>query len=640
MVPADVYELAWAGDPRISPDGRTVAFVVTRIDKKQNDYRSAIYLAATDRSTSPRRLSSGEKRDGSPRWSPDGTELAFVSNRAGESSQLYVLPLGGGEPRRLTNLKESVREPAWSPDGTRLAFMARTPDALYDEEDDGERAPHRFTRLFFKLDDEGWTGDRRQQIYVVGSDGSTEPVQLTEGDFESMSPTWSPDGEWIAFVSAREDDWDTKLVSDLFVVATAGGDLVKITGSDGQCAFPAWSPDGALVAFFYVPGVFDDPRHAQLAVVPAKGGEVRLLSGSLDRNCFPYPPIRPPAWDGDSIVFAVEDAGNNDLYRVAANGSGLTDVLRGLGVTGFDAAGGELVYTASTPMTFSELYLGGRPATQLTAAFTSRRELTEPERFVAVSKDGSEVEAWIMRPPGLEDGVRYPVLLNIHGGPFTQYTTRFFDEFHVLAGAGYAVVYANPRGSSGYSEEWGRAIRGPDGGGPGWGSVDYDDLMAVTDEALSRFSFCDPDRVGVLGGSYGGYMTSWIVGHTDRFKAACSERAVNNMIAEGGSSDIGIWFKGYTGAHWFEDPETHLRLSPSSYAENITTPLLIVHSEDDLRCPVVNAEELFTILRLLGREVELVRFPGEGHELSRSGKPRHRVQRFEILVDWFDRYLK
>ena len=399
MVPADVYELAWAGDPRISPDGRTVAFVVTRIDKEQNDYRSAIYLAPADRSTPPRRLTSGEKRDGSPRWSPDGTELAFVSNRAGDSSQLYVLPLGGGEPRRLTNLKESVREPAWSPDGTRLAFMARTPDPLYDEEDEGERPPHRFTRLFFKLDDEGWTGDRRQQIYVVGSDGSTEPVQLTEGDFESMSPTWSPDGEWIAFVSAREDDWDTKLVSDLFVVAAGGGDPVKVTGSDGQCAFPAWSPDGALIAFFYVPGVFDDPRHAQLAVVPAKGGELRLLSESLDRNCFPYPPIRPPAWDGDSIVFAVEDAGNNDLYRVAADGSGLTAVLRGLGVTGFDAAGGNLVYTGSTPATFSELYLGGEPATQLTAAFTSRRELAEPERFVAVSKDGSEVEAWICDPP-------------------------------------------------------------------------------------------------------------------------------------------------------------------------------------------------------------------------------------------------
>ncbi len=641
MVPEDVYELAWAGDPRISPDGSTVAFTVTRIDREANDYRSAIYLAPADRSTPPRRLTSGEKRDGSPRWSPDGRELAFASNRDGDCSQLYVLPLRGGEARRLTNTKESVREPAWSPDGTRLAFVARTRDPLYEEEDEGKRAPHRFTRLFFKFDDEGWTGDRRQQVYVVASDGSTEPVQLTEGDFESMSPTWSPDSEWIAFSSARDDDWDTRIFSDLFVVAAGGGAPRKITGSDGQCAFPAWSPDGALLAFLYVPGIFDDPRHAQLTVVPAKGGEQRILSASLDRNCNPYPPVRVPAWDGDAIVFAVEDHGNNDLYRASADGSSCDAILRGIGVTGFDAAGGDFVYTASTPTTFSELYLAGEPITQLTAPFASRRELSEPERFTAVSKDGTEVEAWIVPPAGLEEGKRYPLLLNIHGGPYTQYTTKFFDEFQVLAGAGYAVAFCNPRGSSGYSEEWGRAIRGPGELGPGWGSVDYEDLMAVTDEAVSRFAFCDGERVGVLGGSYGGFMTSWIVGHTDRFQAACSERAVNNMIAEAGSSDIGVWFKGYTGSHWFEDPETHRKLSPSTYAQNVTTPLLIVHSEDDLRCPVVNAEELFSILRILGREVEFVRFPhGEGHELSRSGTPRHRVQRFEILVDWFDRYLK
>ena len=641
MAPEDVYELAWAGDPRISPDGRIVAVVVTRVDREANDYRSSIYLAPTDRSSAPRRLTSGEKRDGSPRWSPDGRELAFVSNRSEDSSQLYVLPLAGGEARRITSLKESVREPAWSPDGTRLTFMARTPDEFYDEEDEGKRAPHRFTRLWFKLDDEGWTGDRRQQIYVVASDGSSEPVPLTEGDFESSSPTWSPDGEWIAFVSARDDDWDTKIMSDLYVVSSAGGEPVKVTASDGQCAFPAWSPDGALLAFFYTPGVWDDPRHAQLAVVPAKGGKQRVLSTALDRNCNPYPPLRPPVWDGAALVFAVEDGGNNDLYRAAADGSALDPILRGVGVTGYDAAGGDFVYTASTPTTFSELYLGGEAVTQVGGAFTSRRELSEPERFTATSKDGSEVEAWIMPPAGLEEGTRYPVLLNIHGGPFTQYTTKFFDEFQVLAGAGYAVVYSNPRGSSGYSEEWGRAIRGPGDLGPGWGTVDYEDLMAVIDEALARFAFCDPDRIGVLGGSYGGFMTSWIVGHTNRFQAACSERAVNNFMAEAGSSDIGIWFKSYTGTHWFEDAETYLRISPSTYAPHIETPLLILHSEDDLRCPVVNAEELFSILRILGRDVEFVRFPpGEGHELSRSGKPRHRVQRFEILIDWFDRYLK
>ena len=235
---------------------------------------------------------------------------------------------------------------------------------------------------------------------------------------------------------------------------------------------------------------------------------------------------------------------------------------------------------------------------------------------------------------------RYPVLLSIHGGPFTQYGTGFFDEFQVYAGAGYAVVYSNPRGSSGYSEDWGRAIRGPGDLGPGWGSVDYEDLMAVMDTALERYDFCDPERTGVLGGSYGGFMTSWIVSHTNRFKAACSERAVNNMVSMYGSSDIGWVFKGYHGAFVHDDVEQYLAMSPWTYAKAIETPLLILHSEQDLRCNIEQAEQLFTTLRLLEREVELVRFPAESHELSRSGSPVHRVRRFEILLDWFDRYLK
>jgi dipeptidyl aminopeptidase/acylaminoacyl peptidase len=277
--------------------------------------------------------------------------------------------------------------------------------------------------------------------------------------------------------------------------------------------------------------------------------------------------------------------------------------------------------------------------TEVTRPFTAARELAEPERFTAVSADGSEVEAWVIRPVGFEPGRQYPVLLNVHGGPFSQYGDKFFDEFQVFAGAGYVVLYSNPRGSSGYSEEWGRAIRGPVEGGPGWGTVDYEDVMAVVDEALHRFDFCDPERLGVLGGSYGGYMTTWIVGHTDRFHAACSERSCNNFLLEGGSSDIGWVFKGYVGAHWFEVPDVYLRMSPSRYAEDITTPLLIVHSEQDLRCPIGHAEDLFTILRLLKRDVELVRFPAESHELSRSGSPAHRVLRFEAILDWFARHL-
>jgi dipeptidyl aminopeptidase/acylaminoacyl peptidase len=267
------------------------------------------------------------------------------------------------------------------------------------------------------------------------------------------------------------------------------------------------------------------------------------------------------------------------------------------------------------------------------------RELVLPERFTAVSADGSQVDAWIMRPAGFEPGRSYPVLLNIHGGPYAQYGNRFFDEFQVYAGAGYAVLFSNPRGSSGYSEAWARAIRGPANGGPGWGSVDFEDLMAVTDEALRRFDFCDPERLGVLGGSYGGFMTSWIVGHTDRFRIACSERAANNLVSAFGSGDLDWMLKGYIGAFLFEDVDAYLRMSPTTYAQNIKTPLLILHSENDLRCHLEQAEHLFTTLRLLGREVEFVCFPAEGHELSRSGSPAHRVMRFEIILDWFARQL-
>jgi dipeptidyl aminopeptidase/acylaminoacyl peptidase len=339
---------------------------------------------------------------------------------------------------------------------------------------------------------------------------------------------------------------------------------------------------------------------------------------------------------------------------VPADGSGEPRLLAGgeRVVTGLDVAGGRLVFTASEPARLSELYDGGpaaggdeNPAAvgrRLTSAgdgFAAGRELVRPERFTAVSADGSEVDAWIMRPAGYEEGKKYPTLLNIHGGPYGQYGVGFFDEFQVYCGAGYAVVFSNPRGSSGGTEEWARAIRGPGAEGPGWGSVDYEDCMAAVDEAIRRFDFVDADRLGVIGGSYGGYMTSWIVGHTDRFKAAVSERAVNNFDSQWGSSDFGWDFKGYTGKFLYEDLDLYRGVSPVTHAENIHTPLLILHSEDDLRCPVEQAEHLFVTLRLLKRPVELVRFPAESHELTRSGSPVHRVQRFDLVLEWFDRYL-
>ncbi|HEY8103687.1 MAG TPA: S9 family peptidase [Gaiellaceae bacterium] len=643
MKAEDVYELTGVSDPRLRPGGQEVAYVVWSIDGDANEYRQSIWLAPVDGSEPPRRFTTGTN-DAQPRWSPDGDRLAFVSKRGGDDAhrQLYVLPVGGGEPECLTDLKEDVGEPAWSPDGTKLVFSARVPDEAYDEEDDKKREPRRFKRLQFKLDSVGWTGDRRRHLYVVSADGSAEAKQITEGDFEDAQPTWTPDGKSIAFSSARSEDWDIDLLGDIYVVPAEGGEPSRLTPGDSVYYSPSYSPDGSLLAVKWAPGGFDFPRHTQIAVVDAETGENRrILTDSLDRQCDPYPELHEPIWDGDSIVFALEDAGNVHVYRVAATGGKPELVVGGdIVLSGYDFRDGQVVRTGTTAPRLSELYAGDKQLTTVGRDFAEGRELVEPERFTAVSKDGSEVDGWIVRPAGFEEGKRYPVLLNIHGGPFTQYGNGFFDEFQVYAGGGYAVIYSNPRGSSGYSEDWGRAIMGPGELGPGWGSVDYDDLMAVTDEALSKFDFLDEERLGVIGGSYGGYMTSWIVGHTNRFKAACSERGVNQMVSMYGSSDIGWVFKAYHGEFVHDAVDLYLKISPWTYAKEIETPLLILHSEQDLRCNIEQAEQLFTTLRLFKRDVELVRFPAESHELTRSGNPAHRVQRFELLLEWFDRYLK
>ena len=641
MVPKDVYELTGAISPRLSPDGRTVAYVLSSIDGSANEYRGAIWLADVDGRAEPRRFTSGDTRDAAPVWSPDGRLIAFTSKRASKAMQLFVIPVEGGEAVQLTDLQEDVEELAWSPDSTKIVFSSRVRDHE-DDEEERNRPPKRLTRLQFRLDNVGWTAGRRRHLFTVAVDGSDDPTQLTFGDFEDEAPAWSPDGERIAFTSARHDNWDIHPTSALYVVTAAGGDPEALTGLESSAWAPSWSPDGARLAHYFLPGVLDDPRHQQVAVLDVASGKQHVLTASLDRQCVPFPQLREPVWHEDELLFCVEDRGNWHLYSVASNASSEPRLVVGgsLGVTGYDSAAGTVVHTSSEPTTLSELFNGERRLTEVGGEFVAERELVSPERFTASSKDGSEVEAWIMRPAGFEEGKKYPVLLNIHGGPFTQYGNKLFDEFQVYSGAGYAVVYANPRGSSGYSETWARAIRGPSKGGPGMASVDYEDLEAVLDEALGRYEFCDPDRLGVMGGSYGGYMTTWMVAHSDRFKAACSERAVNSWYSMHGSSDVGWMFKGYIGSFSYEDPEAWLKISPLSYASNITTPLLILHSEADLRCDIEQAEQLFTTLRLLEREVEFVRFPGESHELSRSGNPLHRVQRFEVILEFFDKHLK
>ena len=645
MRPADVAGLVDVGDPRLSPDGAMVAFAVTTVDMEANDYRSRIWLADVDGAEPPRPLTKGNGLDQRPRWSPDGRFIAFTARRYDDEEHVHLLVIPvtvGGEVRTVATSDEDITELEWSPDGTRIAYNTRVRDERYTEKKAKDQPARRITRFFWRLDSVGWTIDRPGHIFVADVVRDAEPVQLTFGDVDDEGLAWTPDGEHIVFSSHRHEDWDLDRAVDLFRVPVGGGEPERLTRTGLAYSAPSASPDGRIALRQEDQRV--SPSHSQIGVL-GDDGQVDLLTTSLERNCAPYVgTAREPLWDGDALVFGIEDGGNTHLYRVAPGQEPKLLVGGDRTVTGWDVCGGVVAFTASAATSLPELFVGERQLTSIAQPFLDRLgEAPAPEKFIAVGVDGAEIDAWVIRPARFEPGQTYPMLLNIHGGPFTQYGNRFFDEFQVQAGAGYVVVYCNPRGSSGYSEAWGRAIRGPhadDAPGSGWGGVDYDDLMSVTDEAVKRFDFIDPDRLGVLGGSYGGYMTTWIVGHTNRFAAACSERAVNNLLNMEHTSDIATAFEDTVGPRHVENPDEYRRQSPMTYVRNIDTPVLILHSEDDLRCPVEQSEELFIALRLLGKPVEYVRFPGESHELTRSGAPRHRIERFEILLDFFDRHLK
>lgn len=642
MTPDDLYALKWVGESDISPDGARVAVVVTHLERETDGYRAAIWLIDTA-GGEPRQFTAGAKRDGSPRWSPDGRWLAFTSERGEEKSQLAIMPADGGESRMLTKLPLGAGVPAWSPDGRRIAFSAKT-GALPDPDPKKAKPYRRITSMKYRINGQGFTYDQRRHIFVVDV-ASGEVKQITEGDWDDTQPAWSPDGARIAFVSARHDDREYDSASDIWVVPAVGGEARQVTVTEGSRAAPSWSPDGTSIAHIQHP---DWPSNGLLRIVAADGSSQQDASGGIDREmgagALPGAVAQPKWLPGGGILTVAADRGEASIWIAGVANDGRWVAKDASMVTWYavDAAGVRAVITAGAQQRPAELFLvnlesGARKQlTDFNRAFREEVDLHLAEKFVVATDSGTEVDCWLMKPAGFEAGKSYPVLLNVHGGPFGQYGETFFDEFQIYAAAGYGIVFCNPRGSSGQDTPFSRAVVG-DMGGP-----DYRDVMAAFDAALERAPWADRDRLGIMGGSYGGFMTSWTIGHTNRFKAAISERAVNDWYSMQGASDIGGTFnRQYLGADATiqENLEAVLRQSPLTYAKNIETPVLILHSEVDLRCPISQGEQLFVVLKQRRKDVEFVRFPDEDHELSRAGRPSHRVDRFNVILDYWRRKL-
>jgi dipeptidyl aminopeptidase/acylaminoacyl peptidase len=641
--PADIARVVAPAEPRLSPDASLLAFTVMTPDLESNRAKTQVWLTPTDRSSPPYPFTAGAERDGHARWSPDGRFLAFTSHREETGSQLLVAPVGaGGEMRTLVSLAEEIEALEWSPDGSSLAFTARLRDeAQYAPQRDADRPARRIRHLGWKYDNAGWIVDRPRSLFVVEASGmSPHRVLLTGGHDVGPSLSWTRDSTAIVIAHGGHETADVDRIVDLWSVPLDGGQPNRLTDGTQTWSQPVVAPEEDRIAAYR--GEPRDPvRNARLVLLDPATGDATEVAPDLDRGRSVISPTGV-LFDSDRIWYSIEDRGSTAVYASPAEAVLSGDRV----VTGVDVRNGTIAYTDALPT-------GPFRVVVRDVASGDERELASysipfptsvPEKLHVTTSDGAEVDGWFVPPLDLDPSRTYPVLLNIHGGPYSQYGYGFFDEFQVQAAAGYGVVYCNPRGSSGYGEAWGRAIRGPKcdpDPGTGWGGIDASDVLSVLDAALDAHPYLDRERTGVLGGSYGGYLTSWLVTQTDRFAAACSERAVNNMVTMSHTSDIGWWFNTeYAGVTPMEDTEELLRMSPVTYADRITTPLLIVHSENDWRCPIEQAEDLYTRLRLLGRDVEFVRFPGEGHELSRSGAPKHRIERFEIILEFFSRHLK
>ena len=665
----DLFRFVWVADPQISPDGTRVAFVRVSVNKKKEGYDTAIWIVPSDGREPARALTSGT--DTSPRFSPDGRWLAFdrVLEKDGKPQppQLWLLPLQGGEARALTELPKGGGAAAWSPDGSTIAFTSGTNDkdlAKLEKKPDPEKDEDResdvrvVTRAVYRLNGAGYLDPTRPAhvwTVAVAADGTaSKPRRVTTGAFAESNPEWSPDGKRIFFISNRKKEpyYDAP-DANVYSVPAAGGELELAADIDGPIGDFSLSPDGRRVAF--VGSLNGKPvrSYDQPDLFAAELGKPATnLTAAYDfdvdggatgdqrapRGGQPSPPV----WTRDAIVVKTAEQGRVNLQRVDLASHKVEPLTRGdeevMSYTATPDAS-RFALVVSTPTSIGDLFVldaasgERRRLTGLDDALIAELELTPPEEIAYASFDGRKIHALVQKPPRYEAGKKYPLILNIHGGPHAAYGFTFFHEVQWMAAKGYVALYPNPRGSSAYGQEFGNVIQYR------YPGDDYKDLMAGVDELVKR-GLADPQRMGVTGGSGGGVLTNWTVTQTDRFAAAVSQRSISDWASWWYTADFTLfqpsWFRGAP----FEQAADFAARSAITHVARVKTPLMLIEGEADWRTPPAEGgEQMFRALKYLKKPTVMVRFPDESHELSRSGRPWHRVERLRHILGWFDKYL-
>jgi dipeptidyl aminopeptidase/acylaminoacyl peptidase len=668
----DLMKFVWVSDPQIAPDGSQVAFVRVTADEKKDQYDTGIWIAKVDGSAPPRQLTSG-LRDLNPRWSPDGSRLVFV--RATEKDgkvqppQLYLLNLAGGEARALTDIPRGAGNPVWSPDGVTVAFTstARAEDLVKKTEKPAD-APREsdvkvITEAVYRANGVSGGGyvdrDRPSHIWTIAATADTAvPKPVTSGQFGTGNHQWSADGSQIYFVANRRAEaYYYPADSDLFAVSKDGGEPRALISIEGTIGAYSTSPDSKRIAF--VGTLRGEPvrsySQSDLWIADLAGGAPRNLTAAYDfdinggiggdqrapRGQHPSGPV----WtrDGRAVLIKVGQQGNSNIVRVDAASGKVDPITNGnhdvMSYTADDKAQRFAIVlsnnTAVGDVHVVETTPGAAPKklTSFNDALFEQLTMNEPEEMWYTSFDGKKIQGWILKPPAFDGSKKYPLILQIHGGPHSAYGNTFTQEFQWMAAKGYVVLYTNPRGSSNYGQDFGNSIQFR------YPGDDYKDLMAGVDEILKK-GYVDPARMGVTGGSGGGLLTNWVVTQTNRFKAAVSQRDISDWANFWYTADFTLFHPTWFRKAPFDDPADFAARSPITHVAKIQTPLMFILGDEDWRTPpAAGGEDLFRALKYLKRPTVMVRFPGENHELSRSGKPWHRVERLQHIIGWFDQWL-